>query len=290
MLLSVFEDNPTTEYYSQQLRLFLGYLKKQYSHVPITTCVIDSEATHYHNRLLADNISHTLAKKGAGSVDEGVQHLQALIYKGYFLILERPSITEMYMNGDIKYSKKDESLLEFESYQYDKVKSEKEGTNSYKKEMDHCLTKDTLVLTENGYKKIIDLIGTKGKVYSYKNGKVVLRDYYNVHKTRENIDIYELELDNGYKIKGTYDHPILTTKGYKLLGELTNEYEVICYKENVMIVRVKNINKLDKEDTYNMEVEETHNFIANGMVVHNSIDASRYLLKEWVDTGRCPEV
>ena len=286
----VFEDNPTTEYYSQQLRLFLGYLKKQYPHVPITTCVIDSEATHYHNRLLADNISHTLAKKGAGSVDEGVQHLQALIYKGYFLIMERPSITEMYMNGEIKYSKKDESLLEFESYQYDKVKSEKEGTNSYKKEMDHCLTKDALVLTENGYKKIIDLIGTKGKVYSYKNGKVVLRDYYNVHKTRENIDIYELELDNGYKIKGTYDHPILTTKGYKLLGELTNEDEVICYKENVMIVRVKNINKLDKEDTYNMEVEETHNFIANGMVVHNSIDASRYLLKEWVDTGRCPEI
>ena len=65
---------------------------------------------------------------------------------------------------------------------------------------------------------------------------------------------------------------------------------MICYKENVMIVRVKNINKLDKEDTYNMEVEETHNFIANGIVVHNSIDASRYLLKEWVDTGRCPEV
>ena len=57
-----------------------------------------------------------------------------------------------------------------------------------------------------------------------------------------------------------------------------------------MTAKVKGIKKLDKEDTYNMEVEETHNFIANGMVVHNSIDASRYLLKEWVDTGRCPEV
>ena len=57
-----------------------------------------------------------------------------------------------------------------------------------------------------------------------------------------------------------------------------------------MSVKVKKVKKLGKEDTYNMEVEETHNFIANGMVVHNSIDASRYLLKEWVDTGRCPEV
>ena len=95
---------------------------------------------------------------------------------------------------------------------------------------------------------------------------------------------------NPYTIQNIKHFIELHTKGYKLLGELTNEDEIICYKENVMIVRVKNINKLDKEDTYNMEVEETHNFIANGMVVHNSIDASRYLLKEWVDTGRCPEV
>ena len=68
--------------------------------------------------------------------------------------------------------------------------------------------------------------------------------------------------------------------------ELTN----IIKDKSVITVKVKGIKKLDKEDTYNMEVEETHNFIANGIVVHNSIDASRYLLKEWVDTGRCPEV
>ena len=80
------KDNPTTEYYSHQLRLFLLYLKQRYPHVPITTCVIDSEATHYHNRLIADNIPHTLATKGAGSVNEGVQHLQSLIYKGYYYV------------------------------------------------------------------------------------------------------------------------------------------------------------------------------------------------------------
>jgi hypothetical protein len=47
---------------------------------------------------------------------------------------------------------------------------------------------------------------------------------------------------------------------------------------------------IGKEDTYNMEVEEYHNFIANGIVVHNSIDAQRYLLAEWVDQGKCPQV
>ena len=60
--------------------------------------------------------------------------------------------------------------------------------------------------------------------------------------------------------------------------------------KSVIVANVKQIKKLGKEDTYNMEVEEYHNFIANGIVVHNSIDAQRYLLAEWVDQGKCPQV
>ena len=85
-------DTPTTEYYSNQLREYITYLQKKYVGIHINTLVIDSEATHYHNRLVADGIPHTLARKGAGSVNEGVQHLQSLIYKGYFLILKENSI------------------------------------------------------------------------------------------------------------------------------------------------------------------------------------------------------
>lgn len=60
--------------------------------------------------------------------------------------------------------------------------------------------------------------------------------------------------------------------------------------KSVIVANVKQIKKLGKEDTYNMEVEEYHNFIANGIVVHNSIDATRYLIAEWVETNRCPVV
>lgn len=132
-------DTPTTEFYSNQLRLFLVNLKKQFPHVPITTCVIDSEATHFHNRLVTDNIPHSLAKKGPGSVDEGVQHLQSLIYKGYFKILKKNSISEITPTGQEIYSPKDEGLIEFESYQYDTLRCEKEGINCYKKELDHSI-------------------------------------------------------------------------------------------------------------------------------------------------------
>ena len=68
-------DTPTTEFYSNQLRMFMVYIKKQFPHVPLTTNVIDSEASHFDNRLTVDNIQHTLSDKTDG-VDAGVQHLQ----------------------------------------------------------------------------------------------------------------------------------------------------------------------------------------------------------------------
>ena len=132
-------DTPTTEYYSKQLRLFLEYVKKLYPHVPITTCVIDSEATHFHNRLLVDNIPHEISKKGADSVREGVEHLQSLIYKGYYLIYKQDSIKHIHDDLTIELTGKDEGIVEFESYQYDNVKSMKEGIDCFKKEYDHHL-------------------------------------------------------------------------------------------------------------------------------------------------------
>lgn len=133
------EDTPTTEYYSLQLRMFMIYLKAQYPGIPIKSIVIDSEASHFDNRLTVDGIAHDLAKKGPGSVNEGVEYLQSLFYKGYLEILEKPSITNFYKDGHYEESGKDESLIEFDSYQYDRIKSETSGINVYKKDLDHSI-------------------------------------------------------------------------------------------------------------------------------------------------------
>lgn len=132
-------DTPTTEYYSMQLRMFLVYLKSKYPGIPIKSIVIDSEASHFDNRLSVDGIAHDISKKGAGSVNAGVEYLQSLFYKGYLEILERPSITNIYPDGRYEESGKDESLVEFDSYQYDRIKSETTGTNVYKKDLDHSI-------------------------------------------------------------------------------------------------------------------------------------------------------
>ena len=142
------QDNPTTEYFSKQLRLFLLYLKSEYGQVPITTIVLDSEATHFHNRLLADNIPHSLAVKGPGSVVEGVQHLQSLFYKKYFFVYKQNSIKHITDNGELVYSGKDDGLLELESYRYDLKTSAKTGKEAYVKENDHNIDA-TRYLLEN---------------------------------------------------------------------------------------------------------------------------------------------
>jgi PBSX family phage terminase large subunit len=81
-------EKPTTAFYVEQFKSFLKYLHKKYENIPITCNVIDSEATHYANALYNANVDYTLATKGPGSVDKGVQQLQSLIYKKVYYILE----------------------------------------------------------------------------------------------------------------------------------------------------------------------------------------------------------
>ena len=142
------QDNPTTEFYSLQLRLFLLLLKDKYPTIPISEIVIDSEASHFDNRLITDGIRHTLSKKGAGSVDSGVQYMQSLFHKDYLYILEEPSIRYFTPDGHYEESVKDEGLIELESYQYDNARSVKTGMNCYKKDLDHSIDATRYLLEE----------------------------------------------------------------------------------------------------------------------------------------------
>lgn len=132
-------EKPTTAFYVEQFKDFIKYLNKEYKNIPITCNIVDSEATHFTNALFNANVDYTEAKKGAGSVDRGVQQLQSLIYKKVFYILKRPTIDLFDIEHKPILANKDESLLEFEGYQYDTIKSLNTGTNCYKKEKDHSI-------------------------------------------------------------------------------------------------------------------------------------------------------
>lgn len=51
----------------------------------------------------------------------------------------------------------------------------------------------------------------------------------------------------------------------------------IVKQQDVRTAKVKSIKYIGKEDVYNLEVEDTHNFFANDIVVHNC----RYAIEEY---------
>ena len=141
-------DTPTTEYYSNQLKAFIKYLHKKYIGIPVNAIVIDSEASHFDNRLITDGIRHELAKKNKISVDESVQYMQSLFYKEFLKIRSMPHIRFFNPDGSLVYGGHDIGLEELESYHYDKVKSEREGINAYVKDFDHYVDATRYIIME----------------------------------------------------------------------------------------------------------------------------------------------
>lgn len=88
-----------------------------------------------------------------------------------------------------------------------------------------CLHGDTLIDTIEGQKYIKDLVGTTGSVFSFdcENNVKVKKRYYDVRKTKEIEQIFEIELEDGRKFKATKYHPMLTQRGWVKICNLTDE-------------------------------------------------------------------
>lgn len=120
---------------------------------------------------------------------------------------------------------------EIQSYQW---REDKFG-NVLKEPVDknnHCLTGDTIVNTVNGDIPIRDLVEKTGQVYCYDEDtqqKTISR-FYDCRMTQQMADIYEIELEDGRKIKATKEHPVLTQRGWVCVGNLTTYDSIIDIK------------------------------------------------------------
>ena len=140
-------DTPTTEYYSSQLKQYINYLHKKYIGIKVNTLVIDSEASHFSNRLEVDGIRHELAKKNNLTVDKSVQLMQSLFERELLRKIDIPTI-RYFINEEPIFAGHDVGLEELESYHYDKLKSEREGINAYVKEFDHYVDGSRYIIME----------------------------------------------------------------------------------------------------------------------------------------------
>ena len=159
-----------------------------------------------------------------------------------------------------------------------------------------CLTGDTLVLTKKGYMPIVDV----------KQGDEVLShdaEWHTVTRFMEqgNKEVYEIKAVGVPVIKATDNHKFYVSKNelgnlskpmWKTVKELKeavalgecyflgspvsqkeyviswNSVETIV-KDNYVWFPIKTIKYFGNEPVYDIEVEDTHSFIANGIVTHN---------------------
>lgn len=140
-----------------------------------------------------------------------------------------------------------------------------------------CLTGDSLIQTVEGEIPIKDLVGTTPYVYCMNNeGKLTIRKAIKVWKTRENANLVEVITGKG-KLICTPNHRIYTTNrgwveacnlqhGDKIKG-LNRQTTGHKLGNNWFVYEVRELDYT--EDVYDITVEDTHNFIANGFVVHN---------------------
>jgi len=88
--------------------------------------------------------------------------------------------------------------------------------------------------------------------------------------------VFELKTKSGRTIKASGNHKFLTKEYWQPLEKLETEQEVatINQQKNPEIYwdKIQSITPLKAEEVYDATVEGAHNFIANDICVHNSLE------------------
>lgn len=174
----------------------------------------------------------------------------------------------------------------------------------------NCLTADTKIYIVEGSiikpVRLHDLAANGGGplilAYDSKHDRLVTVQAENPRVTGNKVDVVEVGFSNGEKVKCTPDHKFLTAEhGYINASDLTVGTTVVSawssFDPKAMsallhpiagVVKVTSAaTPAGKEDVYDITTK-THNFLANGVVVHNS--ANHYFTNDAtqpdIDTGR----
>ncbi len=141
-----------------------------------------------------------------------------------------------------------------------------------------CVTGDTLVTLASGKKvQIKDLENDQNELISIdlKNLKAKPAKKTKFFK-REVEKILKITTESKKYLKLTPEHPLLTKEGWKEVEKLQIGSEIATLKEETIgesvtwekVTSIETINK--KTKVYDLTVPGPHNFIANGIVAHNS--------------------
>lgn len=136
--------------------------------------------------------------------------------------------------------------------------------------VDECFPGRTKIKMWDGSSKAIEDIEVGDRVLSFdeRKNKLVVKSVKEVRCTGKK-DTYTFETVSGKKLTCTANHPIWTRDGWKEAYEArsiatTETRTGDFFFESIVGSRYKSLEKV-----YNLEVEDTHTYIADGFIVHN---------------------
>lgn len=161
-----------------------------------------------------------------------------------------------------------------------------------------CFTGDTRILTDDGYMRI-DECDDKW-VYSYFADDIHFKEkgqFVNAKLINNGLkNVYRLETYEGNVVKCTANHLFVVSQGtnfeWKKLCELTiNDIVVMFSKETnaMFLTNIKSMCYVGIEPVYDLFVENTHNYVAEGYIVHNC-NLSSIGLPTFVDRSTTPPI
>lgn len=201
-------------------------------------------------------------KKYPGSVKAGLQKMQE-----FKLVVTKDSVN---------------LIKELKSYVYRKDKNGK-WLNEPVDAFNHCFTADTMVTTSMGSKRIVN-ITTDDLVLTSKGYKRVTKLWKN---GKREIKLFTLDFgDKQITVRATPNHLVRTQDKWQKIGCLHTGDVVFtqtagCKYESR---EIKSIFAADagEAQVFDLEVSGQHEYFANGLLVHNCIDAIRYVILEEV--------
>lgn len=143
-----------------------------------------------------------------------------------------------------------------------------------------CLVGNTQVQMADGSRKLLREVCTGDLVASYDRGRLVASKVLNW--ANQGIDrVYTITTNNGNLITGNERHPFLVSIGgvtqWIRLRDLKPGMSLVAMKgvvssftSDFTLDRVESIVFSGEEEVFDIQVEGTENFIANGMVSHNT--------------------
>ena len=140
--------------------------------------------------------------------------------------------------------------------------------------VDECVTGDSIVHIKNhGDVKMSELNNFIGEDILSFNGTNVVWEKITCFMEKGKKNLIKILLDSDKYIKCTKNHLIKTQRGWVQAGSIRQTDRVLSCANvdacDIKYVGIKKIEKIESDYVYDITVENTHCFFANGLLVHN---------------------